>query len=277
MIGNLSKTIIKAPHYFNFLQTDSMELSKVPEDNILDTFNTTKKKNSKINAQRYFKEGDFFKKNLKLDINYNHNRRTEASPKVRTYPVKCFEEIMFGTKNPRDSLLNNSNTGNKMRISRRYENTPMKTTNKINSQEECCRISQISKESDDNFHYTLKTNVDALIDRINKSNVLGLSKYNLSEQKKLRINTNMDYINDIFGEERIIEPPMKYKLPRVNRLRKSQEILFKESMEKKLNSLTSIGPAAKEQIERRNLFRNSLGDSYRINKSYDSNEMKMFY
>ena len=74
MFGNLSKNLVKAPHYFNNnIDTEPNLYSKIAQENILDTFSNLRKINSRNNTTRYFKERDFIKKNLKIDLNYNNN------------------------------------------------------------------------------------------------------------------------------------------------------------------------------------------------------------
>ena len=87
MLGNLSKSLIKAPHYFNInVDSEPNQYTKIAQENLLDTYSNLRRINSKIST-RYFKERDFVKKNLKIDLNYNNNFRKEIIPSVRTKSI----------------------------------------------------------------------------------------------------------------------------------------------------------------------------------------------
>lgn len=133
MLGNLSKVLIKAPLFFNNkTQTKRKNtLQKIPEENILDPFyqiNHIKKRGNSLSGI-YFKERDFWKKNLKLDINFNNNKR------LHKYDFHSIDMDLDKEKNEQNLILldnNNSNKNDVFNKNRRYFNfisdSPMKTS-----------------------------------------------------------------------------------------------------------------------------------------------------
>ena len=287
MFGNLSKSLIKAPHYFNnIVDMEQNQLSKISRNNLLDTYSNIKKLNSRSSNYRYFKERDFLKKNLILDLNYNNNFRKEVAPQVRTNHCISFEEFIFGNSN----INTNNNTKNitkqslyKTNISNRENDTKRSHLNKsvepkispISTNKQFKNFLEeklISKDSIEEFNDQVKINIDNLIDRINQ-NTLKLNSFDnkFGKNGKNRIDNLKEYIN----RNTVVEPPVKLKFPDMDV--KSQDTLYRETMDKKMNSLSMISPKIKEQLKSKNRVFASGKDFYRYNNSYSMYKQNPFY
>ena len=287
MFGNLSKSLIKAPHYFNnIVDMEQNQLSKISRNNLLDTYSNIKKVNSRSSNYRYFKERDFLKKNLILDLNYNNNFRKEVAPQVRTNHCISFEEFIFGNSN----INTNNNTKNitkqslyKTNISNRENDTKRSHLNKsvepkispISTNKQFKNFLEeklISKDSIEEFNDQVKINIDNLIDRINQ-NTLKLNSFDnkFGKNGKNRIDNLKEYIN----RNTVVEPPVKLKFPDMDV--KSQDTLYRETMDKKMNSLSMISPKIKEQLKSKNRVFASGKDFYRYNNSYSMYKQNPFY
>ena len=287
MFGNLSKSLIKAPHYFNnIVDMEQNQLSKISRNNLLDTYSNIKKLNSRSSNYRYFKERDFLKKNLILDLNYNNNFRKEVTPQVRTNHCISFEEFIFGNSN----INTNNNTKNitkqslyKTNISNRENDTKRSHLNKsvepkispISTNKQFKNFLEeklISKDSIEEFNDQVKINIDNLIDRINQ-NTLKLNSFDnkFGKNGKNRIDNLKEYIN----RNTVVEPPVKLKFPDMDV--KSQDTLYRETMDKKMNSLSMISPKIKEQLKSKNRVFASGKDFYRYNNSYSMYKQNPFY
>ena len=135
MLGNLSKVLIKAPGFFNnhnnIIQNNQKEsLQQIPEENMLDPFYQIihiKNKENNINNY-YFKEKDFWKKSLILDMNFNHNKRLlnklNFSSKDNKKPE--YEKLLIdiNINNPENKEINYFN---KKRKNSNYSKNPPKT------------------------------------------------------------------------------------------------------------------------------------------------------
>ena len=278
MFGNLSKSLIKAPHYFNNItDIEQNQLSKISRNNLLDTYSNIRKLNSRNDNYRYFKEKDFLKKNLILDLNYNNNFRKEVTPHVRTKQCISFEEFIFGnsnintnnnTKNITKQSLYNTNISNRENITKRsYINksvesklSPISTHKKFkNFLEE----KLISKDSIEEFNDQVKININNLIDKINQNSLkLNSFENTLGKNGKNRIDNLKEYIN----RNTVVEAPVKLKFPDI--YIKGQDTLYRETMDQKMNSLSMISPKIKEQLKSKNRVFASGKDFYRYNNSY---------
>ena len=284
MFGNLSKSLIKAPHYFNNnIDTDPNESSKLTIENLLDTYSNIRRIHSRNNNIRYFKERDFLKQNLKLDLNYNNNFRKEITPHVRTKPCISFEE--FISKN---SKMNSKNTTKIFTRQSLYKTN--KTNNSINSNLAKSVDSKLSKisENKDKFHKFLyknlipknsieefdsqvKSNINNLITKINH-NSLNLNVYeNKFEKRKNRIENLKEYIN----KNTVVEAPVKLKFPDI--YIKSNDSLYRDTLDSKINSLSMISSKIKEQLKSKNRVYASEKDYYRYNNSYNMYKQNPFY
>ena len=287
MFGNLSKSLIKAPHYFNnIVDMEQNQLSKISRNNLLDTYSNIRKVNSRNSNYRYFKERDFLKKNLILDLNYNNNFRKELTPHVRTKQCISFEEFIFGNSNIntnnntrnitkqslyKTNITNGENDTKRSNLNKSVEPkiSPISTNRKFkNFLEE----KLISKESIEEFNDQVNININNLIDRINQ-NTLKLNSFDnkFGKSGKNRIDNLKEYIN----RNTVVEPPVKLKFPDIDI--KSQDTLYRETMDKKMNSLSMISPKIKEQLKTKNRVFASGKDFYRYNNSYSMYKQNPFY
>ena len=288
MFGNLSKTLIKAPHYFNNnVETEPNQDSKLTRVNLLDTYSNLRKINSRNSNNRYFKEKDFIKKNLKLDLNYNNNFRKEVTPQVRTKPCISFEEFIFGKSNISN---NNSKVETKLSLYKTNKSNISKYTNKSNLAKSFdSKISNISSKKEKNFQNYLeqklmpknaveefngqmKLNIDNLIGKIHY-NSLNFKKYNnnIENDQKTRIESLKEYIN----RNTVVEAPVKFKFPDI--FIKSNDTLYRDAMDSKINSLSMISPKVKEQLKSKNRVFASGKDFYRYNNSYSMYKKNPFH
>ena len=277
MFGNLSKSLIKAPHYFNInIDTQPNEHSKLSKQTLLDTYSHLRRLYTRNSKSPYFKESDYSKKNLKLDLNYNNNFRKEIIPLVKTKKCISFEEFFF------NNSIKNSNNNKKNETKHSYYQTNMsRESNKLNLTKSVdSKISNFSTQnpklkdflqikffpriSVEEFDEQVKTNVDSLIERI-KKNSLNFTEYEkkkIERNGKKRIETLKEYIN----KDTVVETPIKLKFP-VIRI-KSNDALYREAMDNKVNSLSMISPKIKEQLKSKKRVFASKNDFYRYNNSY---------
>lgn len=319
MFGNLSKTLIKAPHSFNNLsvvnsvnQTSrESPLPKISEETFLDSYSTVRKS---LNIQnyhpnhRYFKPRDYWKNKLKLDLNFNNYYRKELEQKCLTKPVRCFEEVILGIKPNNinnnnftysNNLTNSYNNNTYNRVSnykKNYDNEKNHFdieygTNKIrnksldnkyktyktqsnsngrNKIKEYLNKTLISKESKDDFNNTIKTNVEKVVNRINN---IDFSDNNFIAGKKWKYffkddnESPTETLNSILYKDTVYPEPKKIKFPNVS-ICKSQDKLFRESLDEKFKSLTTINPKIKEQLKSKNRCVASRNDFNRFNLLY---------
>ena len=285
MFGNLSKSLIKAPHYFNInIDTQPNEHSKLSKQTLLDTYSHLRRLYTRNPKSTYFKESDYSKKNLKLDLNYNNNFRKEIIPLVKTKKCISFEEFFFNNSNK------NSNNNKKNETKHSYYQTNMsRESNKLNLTKSVdSKISNFSTQnpklkdflqikffpriSVEEFDEQVKTNVDSLIERI-KKNSLNFTEYEkkkIERNGKKRIETLKEYIN----KDTVVETPIKLKFP-VIRI-KSNDTLYREAMDNKINSLSMISPKIKEQLKSKKRVFASKNDFYRYNNSYSLYKINPF-
>ena len=281
MFGNLSKSLIKAPHYFNnIVDMEQNQLSKISRNNLLDTYSNIRKVNSRNSNYRYFKERDFLKKNLILDLNYNNNFRKEITPQVRTKNCVSFEEFIFGnsknnTKNITKQNLyetNKTNRTNRPTLAKSFDSKLAPISKRNMKYPNFLEKKLISKDSIEEFNVQVKTNINNLIDKINQNNL----KFNGFERRyenngKNRIENLKEFIN----KNTVVEPPIKLKFPEI--YIKSQDTLYRETMDQKMNSLSMISPKIKEQLKSKNRVFASEKDFYRYNNSYSMYKQNPFY
>lgn len=287
MLGNLSKTLIKAPHYFNNnVDTEPTEYSKISRGNLLDTYSNLRKLNTGNNTSRYFKEKDFIKKNLRLDLNYNNNFRKEITPHVRTKHCISFEELIFGNSNNNSKFItkesfsktNKTNTTNKMRTTNK-SNMPKSFDSKKNpfpikeeKYQEFLDKKLIKKNKIEEYNIQMKSNIDDLIRKINDNSLNFRQIDNKFIKKgKNRIENLKEYIN----RNTVVETPVKLKFPEI--YIKSNDTLYREAMDQKMNSLSMIKPKIKEQLKSKNRVFVSEKDYYRYNNSYAMYKKNPFY
>ena len=280
MFGNLSKSLIKAPHYFNnVIDTEPDQISKITRNNLLDTYSNLRKSNTRNSNYRYFKERDFLKKNLVLDLNYNNNFRKEITPQVRTKNCVSFEEFIFGnTKNNTKNITkqnlyetNKTNRTNRPTLAKSFDSKLAPISKRNIKYPNFLEKKLISKDSIEEFNVQVKTNINNLIDKINQNNL----KFNGFERRyenngKNRIENLKEFIN----KNTVVEPPIKLKFPEI--YIKSQDTLYRETMDQKMNSLSMISPKIKEQLKSKNRVFASEKDFYRYNNSYSMYKQNPF-
>ncbi len=272
MFGNLSKSLIKAPHYFNNnIDTEPNEYSKLSRENLLDTYSNLRRIYTRNKNIRYFKERDYIKKNIKLDLNYNNNFRKEITPHVRTKPFISFEEFISGNSNV--CTKNNSKIVTKQSLYKTNKSNKLNktnlTTSVLNKNEKLHNFLDKKIKPVEEFNEEIKTNIDDLIGKINQ-NSLNFSEYE-NKYKKNRIENLKEYIN----RNTVVEAPIKLKFPEINI--KSNDILYREAMDEKINSLSTVKPKIIEQLKSKNRVSASRKDFYRDNNSYAMYKQNPFY
>ena len=276
MFGNLSKHLIKAPHYFNNnIDTEPNQYSKLSDEYLLDTFSNLRKLNTRSNNSRYFKERDFVKKNFKLDLNYNNNFRKEITPQVKTKPCISFEEFISGKSNicsrnnstivTKQSLYktNKSNKLNITNLSNLNKSVDSKKTYFYNKDEKLQNILEKKIKPVEEFNEEMKTNLYNLIGKISK-NSLKFNEFN--SQKKKNQKNRIENLKEFINKNTVVEPPIKIKFPDINI--KSNDTLYREAMDKKISSLSTVNPKIIEQLKSKNRVSASRQDFYRYNNSY---------
>ena len=285
MLGNLSKVLIKAPLFFNNkTQTKRKNtLQKIPEENILDPFyqiNHIKKRGNSF-SNTYFKERDFWKKNLKLDINFNNNKR------LHKYNFHSIDMDLDKEKNEQNLILldnNNSNKNDVFNKNRRYFNftsdSPRKTSkgrNKnVNTYKKIFLLqkdnnnlndSDISLKSDERMSSFLNTENN----NIKRDTLTHINSY------KNDINTNEENINTNKSFENANNNKGRNRFPKIPKTFKSQESLFQDNIDKRLISLISVKPEIKEQYK--SINRNMVGqrDYFVYQKSGRFDSTNPFY
>ena len=285
MLGNLSKILIKAPIFFSYhqqnLQNNKKDISqKKPEENIIDPFyqiNHIKNRSNKKNNMYYFKEKDFWKKNLKLDMNFNHNRRNfysinlspieakkaQVEPGLKAKDINDdFEKINYYNKRRRYSVMSTNNS----------INNPIKTIegekhydiyqklfllNKDNLKEESesNSVKTESKNENENNNDKEKNVIKTEANekkRRKRHSVVVIHNFNKNKNNNNE-NSNEKKNND---NSKVKEKEI-YKFPKNIQPYKSQEILFQENLDKKLISLILLKPQVKEQL--RSISRSMVG------------------
>ena len=286
MLGNLSKVLIKAPLFFNNKTQIKRKntLQKIPEENILDPFyqiNHIKKRGNSLSSI-YFKEKDFWRKNLKLDINFNNNKR------LHKYDFHSVEMDLDKEHKEQNLLFldnNNLNKNDILKQNRRYFNftsdNPIKTSkgrNKnVNIYKQIFLLqkdnnnlndSDISLKSDDRMRSFLNTE---------NNNIKRDSPTFINSYKNKYINTNEENVNINNSFENANNIKERNRLPKIPKSFKSQESLFQDNIDKRLISLISVKPKIKEQYK--SINRNMVGqrDYFVYQKSGRFDSSNPFY
>jgi len=285
MLGNLSKVLIKAPTFFiNDTQSERKNSNqKIPEENILDPFYQIKhiQKRGNSFSNIYFKEKDFWKKNLKLDINFNNNKR------LHKYDFPRGEKDLDKSQKEKNLLFENKNNSNKtdnfnnIRYYNLSPNNQIKNSKEKNQnfniykkilihQKEYPRNvfdTDISLKSDDRSKLFLNTENNKM--KRNTSTVIKRYKYNNINNTEENFIVNNSYENNKEGN---------VKFPKIQSF-KSQESLFQDNIDKRLISLISVKPKIKEQYKSINrsmvgqrdyYVYQKLGSLYSHNPFYES-------
>ena len=273
MFGNLSKSLVKVPNHFNInidKEQYQKNLSKKSYEKILNSNNRIKKLSYYKSNKRphYFTENDFINKNLQLDLNYNNNFRKEISPHIKPRLSLSFEEFLFG-----NNYINTTNTTNTRMINYNSRfNTETNTKNSFNSKhalnfrETNNIIANKIKLENGEFNEKLNTNIDKLIEKI-KDNSLN---FNIFKTKRGFGGTTrmkrIEILKEFLNQNQVINPPIKLKFPKINVI--SNEKVYRDTLDKKLTTLSMITPKTKEQLKTKNRYFTSEKEFYKFNKSY---------
>ena len=264
MLGNLSKVLIKAPLFFNNKTQIKRKntLQKIPEENILDPFyqiNHIKKRGNSL-SKIYFKERDFLKKNLKLDINFNNNKR------LHKYDFHSVEMDLDKEHKEQNLLFLDNNNLNKNDIlnqNRRYFNftsdNPIKTSKGRNKNVNIYKQIFLLQKDNNNFNdsdISLKSD-ERMSSFLNTENNNIKRDTFFNSYKNKNINTNEENININNSFENANNNKERNRLSKIPKTFKSQESLFQDNIDKRLISLISVKPKIKEQYK--SINRNMVG------------------
>jgi len=273
MFGNLSKSLVKVPNHFNInidKEQDQKNLSKKSNEKILNSNYKTKKLNYYKSNKRphIFKLKDFINKNLHLDLNYNNNFRKEVSPHIKPRLTLSFEEFLFG-----NNYINTTNTTNTkiINFNSRF-NTETNTKNSfsskhsLNFREANDIIANKIKVDNGEFNENLNTNIDKLMEKINDNSL----NFNIFKTRRGFGGTTrmkrVEILKEFLNQNNVINPPIKLKFPKIKV--KSNEKIYRDTLDKKLTSLSMIKPKIKEQLKTKNRYFTSEKEFYKFNKSY---------
>ena len=285
MLGNLSKVLIKAPGFFNnhnnIIQNNQKEsLQQIPEENMLDPFYQIihiKNKENNINNY-YFKEKDFWKKSLKLDMNFNHNKRLlnklNFSSKDNKKPE--YEKLLIdiNINNPENKEINYFN---KKRKNSNYSKNSLKTIRNEKNLNIYKQIFFLNKNNLNDNEINLKTESNGINDK-NKTFVK--TDGNKTKIEKA-ISDNILYTEENKNIKEMDNKEIKnkgiYKFVKNRKPFKSQESLFQDNIDKKLISLISVKPQIKEQLKSINRSMVGQRDYFIYQKSGRFNSPNPFY
>ena len=285
MLGNLSKVLIKAPGFFNnhnnIIQNNQKEsLQQIPEENMLDPFYQIihiKNKENNINNY-YFKEKDFWKKSLILDMNFNHNKRLlnklNFSSKDNKKPE--YEKLLIdiNINNPENKEINYFN---KKRKNSNYSKNPTKTIRNEKNLNIYKQIFFLNKNNLNDNEINLKTESNGINDK-NKTFVK--TDGNKTKIEKA-ISDNILYTEENKNIKEMDNKEIKnkgiYKFVKNRNPNKSQESLFQDNIDKKLISLISVKPQIKEQLKSINRSMVGQRDYFIYQKSGRFNSPNPFY
>ena len=273
MFGNLSKILIKAPVFFN---NDKKPLEKIPEENTIDPFYQIK--NIKIRNKKhnniYFKEKDFWTKNIKLDMNFNHNKRLLR--KLHLSPNdNRIEEYEKGKNNfiEKNGEHRDINCYNKKRdFSNVTMNNRIKTIRDKKNLNIYKKIFLLNKNNINDADITLKTET-------NKMNATNEKRDKIKKNKTLILNRYNTEVNDTnqYTKENELDKKEIYKFPKNIKSIRSQESLFQDNIDKKLISLILVKPKVKEQLKSINRSMVGQRDYYIYQQSGRFNSLNPFY
>ena len=285
MLGNLSKVLIKAPGFFNnhnnIIQNNQKEsLQQIPEENMLDPFYQIihiKNKENNINNY-YFKEKDFWKKSLILDMNFNHNKRLlnklNFSSKDNKKPE--YEKLLIdiNINNPENKEINYFN---KKRKNSNYSKNSLKTIRNEKNLNIYKQIFFLNKNNLNDNEINLKTESNGINDK-NKTFVK--TDGNKTKIQKA-ISDNILYTEENKNIKEMDNKEIKnkgiYKFVKNRKPNKSQESLFQDNIDKKLISLISVKPQIKEQLKSINRSMVGQRDYFIYQKSGRFNSPNPFY
>jgi hypothetical protein len=265
MYGNLSQTVIQVPNMFHILSHLSSEKfakTRYRELPLLDTFSQMKKVNSPL-KNRYFRVNDHFKTNsVYKDLNYNNNKRY-ISPVTKLQSNSC--NNFFASNNQIRIISNNKKFNISIDSSKTLSKDNIKDINTQNENNRCYENNRYNnyeknnnviddltdnpnnnEKSDENIQNENNNREDEKTKITKYLNILREKKpQNLKELKEL---LDMNYMNfmKIEDKKRILFPSIKGIHRSI-----SQEDLFMKSLDKKLESLTTIKSSVKASLSKR--------------------------
>ena len=285
MLGNLSKVLIKAPLFFNNKTQIKRKntLRKIPEENILDPFyqiNHIKKRGNSLSSI-YFKEKDFWRKNLKLDINFNNNKR------LHKYDFHSIDMELNKEQNDQNIIFldnNNSNKNDAFNKNRRYFNftsdSPIKTSKGKNKNVNTYKNIFLLQKDNNNLNdsdISLKTDekMSPFLNTENNNIKRETSSHINSYKNDINTNEENININNFFGSAN--KNKGRNRFPKITKSFKSQDSLFQDNIDKRLISLISVKPEIKEQYK--SINRNMVGqrDYFVYQKSGRFDSSNPFY
>ena len=271
MLGNLSKVLIKAPKFFN---NQKKSLPKIPEENTLDPFYQIKYIKNKENSinNYYFKEKDFWRKNSRLDMNFNNNKR--LSYKISISPKDT--NLEYSKENENNVDNKDINYFNKKRkYSNLSINNPIRTIKGEKNLNIYKQIFLLNKNNIKDIESSLDTEANKTIDKDRKFLYISSNKPKKSKTIILkRYNTEE---NHNFNEDKKEFKNKEYKFLKNIKTFKSQESLFQDNLDKKLVSLILLKPQIKEQLKSINRSMVGQRDYYVYQQSGKLNSPNPFY
>ena len=215
-------------------------------------------------------------------MNYNNNFRKEITPTVRTRPCVSFEEFIFGNTNTntktnnltRQSLnktnitniTNKTNRTNKSYLTKSVDTKLNQVSPGKANYQKYLEKSMISKNAVNEFNGIVNSNINNLINKINQNSLnLNMVENKFEKNGKNRRN-RIENLKEYINKDTVVEAPVKLKFPEI--MIKSQDTLYREAMDNKVNSLTLLSPKIKEQLKNKNRQFASEKDYYRYNNSY---------
>lgn len=250
MLGNLSKILIRTPNFFNNSHEEFESSDKIKLINIYNSNKNIKPRKYRINGI-YFREKDFWLKNYEQEMNFNHNKRSPFSLKCTNLKKKSNKIILKNNPGIKTSLSYEPNM-NKYYFTDRYnKNNRMSFPNNFNA----CTINSSDTKNDFLKDLLLKTESKKLSSR--KSFNLNTNDEDNSNYISIKINESK--INEENNNNNSKNKKNKFTIdfPAIYKSIKSQENLFLDGIDRKLNSLKLIRPEIKEQLKTKN--RNIVG------------------
>ena len=268
MYGNLSQTIVQVPNMFNILSnltSDKLAKTRYREPPLLDTFSQINNINKRLN-NRYFRLNDHFKENsVYKDLNYNNNKKY-TSPVTKLESFTTFHNCIFSDcRNLKNRLKRNNSQiqimSNKNNISIHSNKTISKDYLDNNS-----NYLNIENKYNENYRYNDGEEKNNILDiNDNQSNVEeNKNENNIIEGEKKKIDkymkklkdkkpTNLKELKELLDMNYVKEEKKKILFPKIKGMNKSmsQDDLFIKTLDKKIESLTTIKPEIKNSIYRR--------------------------
>lgn len=248
MFGNLSQTVVKIPKLFKLMVSNSssnLNSIKYREElSMIDTFNQIKNVNTPL-KNRFFRVIDHFKENSPYKLlNYNNNKRF-ISPVTKEGHSKIFHNFIesnyHNNQNKKNKILNRKNSSVNTIIDASKYNIFKNSTCSIQNDNIKVEVNSINSR-DESFGKSNVINKEGeKMDKI--MNELKTKKpQNINELKEL---LNMNYISK--------NKNYKIILPKINESNNSisGDTLFLKSLEKKIESLTTIKPSVKTSLHKR--------------------------